>query len=346
MKLLLFTDVHWCCNSSIIQAKGERFSQRLENLIASMNWVNNTAIENNCDAMICLGDFFDRPHLNDEELTALKEVNWNNLPCYFLCGNHESSVKDLRYSSLKALESDNHMILDKPTALHNMLFLPYIKESELKSLEEYWNDVSLDKNIKRIVFSHNSIKGIQMGPVISKEGIEIEEIDSFCDIFLNGHLHNGLKFSKKGINLGNLTGQNFGEDALRYSHNAFIFDTETLQLTTIENPYAFNFYKFEINSDNDLNKLANIKNNSVISIKCKDSYFEKVKELLNNSKVLQSRILLSHDVQTIVDSEGVAQLLNTESISHLQKFIEFAKESLDNNEILFYELSKICENNE
>ena len=67
-----------------------------------------------------------------------------------------------------------------------------------------------------------------------------------------------------------LTGQNFTEDAFNHSHRVGILDTETLKMTFYENPYAYNFYKIEIDSERDLEKLNSLKTNSVVSIKCKD----------------------------------------------------------------------------
>lgn len=74
MKILLYTDVHVSEFSSIIRSMGEKYSTRLENLIASINWAEKIATENNCDEIICLGDFFDKPELNSSELTAMKEI--------------------------------------------------------------------------------------------------------------------------------------------------------------------------------------------------------------------------------------------------------------------------------
>ena len=74
-----------------------------------------------------------------------------------------------------------------------------------------------------------------MGPFISKTGFTIEDIENNCDLFINGHLHNGMKITNKIINLVNLTGQNFSEDALRYEHKIMILDTHTLEYKYIIN---------------------------------------------------------------------------------------------------------------
>lgn len=138
MKYLLYSDVHFCENSSSIQSRGQKYSTRLEYLIRSINWAEEQAIINNCDVVICLGDFFDRSDIKSEEATALQEINWVNLPHYFIVGNHEASNKSLTFNSVEVLRKINNFnIISEPTSLNNeILLLPYIKESELKSLKE------------------------------------------------------------------------------------------------------------------------------------------------------------------------------------------------------------------
>ena len=71
MKLLVIGDVHWSTYSSIVRGRGPHFSTRLENLIASMQFVEHIADKYKVDEEIFLGDFFDKPDLNAEEISAL-----------------------------------------------------------------------------------------------------------------------------------------------------------------------------------------------------------------------------------------------------------------------------------
>lgn len=343
MKILLFTDNHFCENSSIIRKFGTKYSLRIENQLESINWLERLAVEKECDEVICLGDFFDKPNLTDAELTAIRDIEWNNLPHYFLVGNHESSVNGLSTSSTKALENyaAKRYVISEPTIWkynndeNEICFLPYIIESDRKPISDYFGR----KLGSRIVLSHNDIKGIQMGPVESKTGFEIKDIESSCDLFLNGHLHNGTKFCKNGLNLGNLTGQNFGEDATRYNHNVLILDTETRKVEFIENPYAFNFYKLEINTKADLKVLNNLKNNSILSIKCRDVLVNEVKDILGSlTNVIESRIVITKDVlatDVVVDMSDF-------SVDHIAKFIECARNHYGNDPVLEAELAEIC----
>ena len=75
MKLCIFTDNHWTQSSSIIRKRENKYSQRLENQIQSLNWVVKVAKETCCDRILCLGDFFDKAVLNSEEMTALNELD-------------------------------------------------------------------------------------------------------------------------------------------------------------------------------------------------------------------------------------------------------------------------------
>lgn len=346
MKILLFSDNHYCKNSSIVRGRGKQFSSRIENQIKSLNWMEEIAIQKHCQMIICLGDFFDKSVLSDEELTGLKNINWNtDIPHFFIVGNHESSINNLKYNSTKALEQDNFNIIDEPSDIDIDLdfkkvtvhLLPYIIEDNRKPLYEYFQLADMSDAHQHIILSHNDINGIQMGAIVSKQGFDIPEIEQSCNLFINGHIHNGTKFCKNGYNLGNLTGQNFSENAFVYKHQIAILDLETSQLEFIENPYAFNFYKVEINNDDDFNILRGLKNNSLVSIKCKDYLVEELKQYLENSaNILNYKI-------TIVYSESTTESNYEDlTVDHLEKFVEFCKDKLGNLEIVNEELKELC----
>mgnify|MGYP002520697870 CR=1 FL=1 len=348
--ILVCGDVHFCQYSSILRERGIKYSKRLENILESINFVERTATEKNVDAIVYLGDFFDKPNLNDEELTALKEIKWSDISHYFIVGNHESSVNELLFNSTKTLEDINRHVIDNFKIMtkandsnFDFAFLPYCTEDCRVSISKLFNNKETNK---RIIFSHNDIKGIQMGPIISKQGYEIADIESNCDLFINGHIHNGSEVTKKIINLGNLTGQNFGEDAYKYSHNIMLLDEETLKYELIENPYAFNFYKIEINNEKDFTKLATLKSNAVVNIKCEQSLLQDVKKLVNEAKnIVASRILTYRELinrDNLENAEITAELV-LNAHDPLERFTEFIKNRLGNDEIVLEELSAIIE---
>ena len=339
MKVLIFTDNHFCETSSILRQFGTKYTLRLENQILSLNWVEKTAEKNSCEAVICAGDFFDKSTLTDQELTALRDIKWSKLPHYFLVGNHESSTHELNINSTKAVASKTRQVISEPTTIDygeaEICFLPYILESDRKPIAEYFTKPLK----KRVIISHNDLLNVQMGPAISKLGFDPKELEANADLIINGHLHNGQKITNKVINLGNLTGQNFSEDATRYSHNVMILDLDTLKYELIENPYAFNFYKIDINKEKDLDKLDYLKPNAVLSISCKDTLLDKCKTLLNNkSEVITSRIIVTRDLA----STGTDVDMSDFSVDYISKFITCAKSVCENSKILDEELTEIC----
>lgn len=344
MKVLIFTDNHFCENSSIIHSIGQKYSTRLENQLMTLNWLENLASEESCDAVFCAGDFFDKPNLTDTELTAVKDIKWNYLPHYFLVGNHESSVNGLRYNSTKALEGTNRQIISSPTSIMfnktEVCFLPYIIESDRKQIEEYFKP----KSTKRLILSHNDIYGIQMGPIMSKTGFHTDELEKNADLVVNGHLHNGQKISSKIVNLGNVTGQNFSEDAQRYLHNVMILDLDTLTYKLIENPYALNFYKIEIKSEYDFKTLETLKPNAVLSVNCNETCLDNCKKLLDQcviaNNVIAYRLIV---VRNSVAADAMSELSKVSfSVNHIAKFIDCARSNLASSKLLEEELAEVC----
>lgn len=337
MKLLLYTDTHWSETSSIVRGCGEKYSTRLENLIESINWAEAVGGKYDCDAIVCLGDFFDKPNLTAQEITALKEVEWLDIPHYFLVGNHDANINDLSYASTFIFNQFN--VISEPTSLiignAEILLLPYIVNDNRHSLHTYFSG---DKQ-KRIILSHNDIAGVNYGGFISTNGFKVDEILKECDLFINGHLHNSgfVDSTEKILNLGNLTGQNFTEDATKYDHYCAILDTDTLEIIFFINPYAFNFYKLSILTDIDLQKFDNLKDNAVLSISCSSNLVTKIREILTNcSNVVTYRL------QTIVDKDveqvDISSLVQTD---HLKQFSDYILSHMNNTSILNEELTNI-----
>lgn len=335
MRIVIYGDAHWCQYSSIIRKNGDKYSVRLHNLIDSINFVERLAEDNRCEAVVNLGDFFDRAELNAEEITALHEVNWYKGATHFnIIGNHEMGRNDLSTSSCDLFNLvDNSLVIEDECIFDvgncELAFLPYCLEDNRK-------EISLPaRNKKRILFSHNDIKGIQMGKFISTSGYSIEELESHCDICFNGHLHNGEKVSSKIIDVGNLTGQNFNEDAFKYSHGAYIIDTDTLEYKFYENPFSFNFYKLDFTNNN---YDVELKSNAICSIKCFSRDADFIKNWICGRNIIESRIVtqpeLTQEINSITDNE-------TFSVDHIQKFREYILNNFEKSDILLQELEEV-----
>ena len=351
MKICIYADPHWSRYSSILKNRKDKYSVRLDNLIQSVNWVQELAKNNHCDKILCLGDFFDRNNLLAEEIDALKEIKWANIPQTFLVGNHEIVSTSDSYSSTQLFTSMGFEVIGKNcieiTDDTLIAYIPYSTEENRESLSDCFDRVynhyeySFLPN-KKIIFSHNDIKGIQYGKYESKIGYDLTEIEDNCDLFINGHLHNAGVLNDKGtiINLGNLTGQNFNEDGFNYQHYACILDTETLQLDYYVNPYAIYFYKITIEDENDIYKLNSLNKNSVVEIRVIEHLINKVKEVLKNlDNIITYRTIVFASKNK--QQEDTAQT-NSFSIDYLDRLNDFCIDNIGNYDILKQELTEIC----
>lgn len=215
--------------------------------------------------------------------------------------------------------------------------LPYITEDNRQPLMSYLNALGYDSNQLNIVLSHNDIKGVQLGRIQSTVGFDKEEIEKSCNLFINGHLHNGVWVTKKALNLGNLTGLNFGENAFKYEHRVLLLDTDTRSLDFVENPYSLRFYQIDILTKEDLDQLDKLGSNSVVTFKYKeDLYTDLLERIKNTPNIIESRCCLLRD-----ENDVVVQVDRVEdfSIDHLQKFKEFVLANIGNDPVVQEELS-------
>ena len=220
-KFIFITDNHYCINSSVVSGrKSGRFSDRIENQIESLNWVNSFNLP-----VIHGGDFFNNSIITSEEQSSLSLVKPFVKDWVFLRGNHESAGE---FDLLGAL---GERVIRVPTEAQigrmKTLFLPFNStESDIKDKYD-------------LIIGHIGIEGVPFGA----KGFRFDVIDKACDFFLNGHLHNRVELGKNKWNTGSLTAQNFSDNCLDYRKGAVIVDTVNKTLEFVENPHAFNFFK-------------------------------------------------------------------------------------------------------
>lgn len=334
MKIGIVGDIHWSKYSSIIRTRGNRYSTRLENCLESVNWAEQQLKD--CDLVVYLGDFFDCDSLHAEELTALSQIKWNKVPHKFLVGNHELGLNNLMFSSAHVFDMANIYVVDMPTTVaysddFELCYLPYMLNSTESSITDYFGTTTG----KRIIFSHNDIKGIQLGKFVSTNGFDIKDIEDNCDLFINGHLHNATKVSDKIHNIGNLTGQNFSEDAFKYTHNIAVLDTDTMELENIKNPNAFNFFK--------ITEEQNIKDiifppHSVITAKVYSCDLEETTNFVNdNENIIAHRFIVVEKERKGTNTTNNVTL----TVNHLDEFRNFVMDKLGNSETVISELTEV-----
>lgn len=349
MKIVFYSDVHFSTYSSILRKRGMRYSVRLESCINSVGWAEDYAEQIGADLIVIGGDFFDRSDLTAEELTALKEVYFSQkLSHIVLIGNHEMKTRDRALTSAHLFQTlqgsfnviDSSYCLESSTS--NLVFIPYIDSSEIKPFSEY-----LPKNdLPTIVFSHNDIAGIQMGKYVSKEGFELRDIEDNCNLFINGHLHNGayLNDKKTLLNVGNLTGKDFGEDGFLHKHQIAIIDTDALTVELVDNPYAIYFYKLDLkekfSSEKLLKKLSECAEKCCLTIKVNSNDLQSVRQLVDIlPKVIDYRLIATNAQGATPCAIDVVPTFA--SIDHIQTFKTYIFTQLGDAELLQKELQEL-----
>lgn len=348
-KLLIYTDLHICTYSSILRGRGSKYSFRLENAIKTIEWINQIAKENQVDDIYNLGDLFDRPDLNAEEITALREMKLDNHK--FLVGNHEALSNDLFFNSTNVVKST---IYSKPEIVRygntQIVMLPYVTEGDRTSITSVLDNLNIKNEDKIVIFSHNDIKNMYYGNFLTTIGYDVSDIEANCDLFINGHIHNGSWVGKKILNLGSITGINFNNDASSWKPKAVILDTETLELKVIDNPYGVLFYKKEfLNSSSAIEfiqRIAEIKPNPVVvSIKCLEKDRDIIQEELDKYDFIYKRILIDYSKEA-----GSKELEDTCNIvidvDYFEKFRQFVKDKYGaedvNCKLMIEEINKVA----
>jgi len=342
-KYLLYSDVHFCSNSSIVRKRGERYSARLHNLIDSISWAEHLAESEKCDEVICLGDMFDRSDMTAEEITALQEVYFSKLPHTFLTGNHEANISSLEYSTAQIFKSMGAKVVTDVEVRNvtdgvDLYFIPYFINDVIGKFKDYM----LDNSKKKIVLSHNDIAGIQYGKFLSTSGFDVNEILDNCTLFINGHLHNSNVIKDRIFIAGNLSGLNFNENALYHKHYAYILtinDDNSVTLDPYINPYAYNFYKFVANTEQELEQLDSVGDNSIVSLSCLSKYADKAKEKLESmSNVIEYKLMTTfYGYEQIEETDFKVE-------DHMKQFIEYVQTKIDPSPILSEELTLLGSN--
>ena len=193
---------------------------------------------------------------------------------------------------------------------------------------------------RKKIFGHNDISGIRQGKFITTTGIDINSINNSkqCVLFIDGHLHNGY-IQNKLILPGNLTGQNFNEDANKFRHQIYILDItdNSVSYESFENPHAFNFYKLNFHNKEDLYKLDNLDNNSVVSIACTNELCGVIENVLKTRGVNKYKLYIIYNEEKEINTEQF------KIVNHISQFIEYAEKNLQPSKELTYELSKLGE---
>jgi len=295
-----------------------------------------TIKKNKIKHVIHLGDVFDvRRNIDFWSLNWAKQNIFDTLEsmgvtCDLMVGNHDAFYKNtLEINSLECLlmEYDNLRVYSQPTEVEvggtKIVYLPWICSDN----EEQTLDLIHSTNAE-VVMGHLELKGFAANPGWTCEhGYSSEMFDKF-KLVMSGHFH--TKSKKGNIQyLGNSYQMYWNDYNDRRGFH--IFDTETLKLTYIQNPYEM-FYKiFYDDSKNDyyetdFEKYRNTCIKLVVENKTDYTQFDYI---VNNLQDYVLDLKIIEDFSSDTEEDDDIELEHEDTLTILEKYVDEINVNLD-----------------
>lgn len=235
MKFALITDQHFMVRDSS-QYFRDNYTKFYENIFFP------TLIEQGVKTIVCLGDTFeDRKKMNILGLDHARKVyfdpaEFNNIEIITILGNHDVFYRntneinaldliDKAYRNVKVVHDTEVIEFDN----FKLGLVSWINKENYESRLEFIKNCDVD-----VLAGHFEISGFEMTKGNFCEGGMSQDIFKRFDEVWSGHFHIA---SKQGAirYLGNPSQTNKGD--VNYKRGFYIFDTDTRELTFIENTY-------------------------------------------------------------------------------------------------------------
>jgi hypothetical protein len=297
-----------------------------------------------------MGDAFDsRKSIDYQSLEWSKRVVFDSLKDYdvhMIIGNHDTYYKNTNsvnspglllqtYSNIRTYSGATEATIGGL----KILFLPWInQENQEKTLDQ------IKKSKAKVAMGHLELQGFRVNRnlIMEEHGLDSNIFSKFTKVF-SGHYHtrsdNGRIFY-----LGNPYEMYWTD--VNDTRGFHIFDTETLEHTSINNPYKlfYNIYyedtPYQMFDATDYeNKIVKV----IVRKKTKPKDFEKFIDKLYTVGVQDLKIVENFDIQESEDFEIDEE---ESTISILNRYIDEAEFEFDKNVIkgIFQDLYKqACE---
>jgi DNA repair exonuclease SbcCD nuclease subunit len=285
-----------------------------------------------------MGDTFDsRKGIDFGALTWAKNNYYDRLKemgitVHTIVGNHTAYYKntnDINAVDLLLREYDNVKIYSEATPIEvdglSVLLVPWInKENEEQTLE------MINKTRSPVCMGHLELVGFRVHRgYIMEHGTDASIFNKFEKVF-SGHYHTRSD-NGKIFYLGNPYEMYWND--CNDTRGFHIFDTETLEVTSIDNPYnIFRIIYFEDN-DHQLfdarpyeNKIVKV----VVKKKSDQVQFEKFLDKLYNANVAELKIVENFALQEASEFEAFE---SEDTLSILNRYIEEAEINLDRSRV-------------
>ncbi len=292
--------------------------------------------EHGVEAVIHMGDAFDsRKSIDYQSLEWSKRVVFDPLKKYdvhMIIGNHDTYYKntnEVNSPELLLQTYPNIKTYSQPTEVNvgglDILFLPWINQgNEELSLN------TIKKTSCRCAMGHLELQGFRVNrQIIMEHGLDSKLFEKFDHVF-SGHYHTRSSDGRISY-LGNPYEMYWTD--VNDTRGFHIFDTETLTLTPINNPYKlfYNIYYEDtnyklFNATEYENKIVKV----IVRKKSKPKDFEKFIDKLYTVGVQELKIIENFDVH---ESEEFDIDEEESTISILNRYIDESEFEFDKNVI-------------
>jgi DNA repair exonuclease SbcCD nuclease subunit len=327
MRVAIITDTHYGAR------KGSRYLHDYFELFYE-NVFFPALEEHGVEAVIHMGDAFDsRKSIDYQSLEWAKRVVFNPLKKYdvhMIIGNHDTYYKntnEVNSPELLLQTYPNIKTYSKPTEVNvgglDILFLPWINQGN-----EELSFNTIKTTSCRCAMGHLELQGFRVNrQIIMEHGLESKLFEKFERVF-SGHYHTRSTDGRISY-LGNPYEMYWTD--VNDTRGFHIFDTETLTLTPINNPYKlfYNIYYEDtnyklFNATEYENKIVKV----VVRKKSNPKDFEKFIDKLYTVGVQELKIVENFDIH---ESEEFEVDDDENTISILNRYIDESEFEFDKN---------------
>tara|TARA_B100001250_G_C19794662_1_gene788186 strand:+ start:213 stop:1253 length:1041 start_codon:yes stop_codon:yes gene_type:complete len=284
--------------------------------------------------IVDMGDTFDsRKGIDFSALSWAKDNYFDKLKDYTIhtiVGNHTAYYKntnDINAIDLLLREYDNIHVYSEATEIKidnlGIMLVPWINSENQKNTYK-----ALEKTKCPVTMGHLELNGFQVNAqVVMDHGTPANIFDKFERVF-SGHFH--TRSNQENIYyLGNPY-EMFWND-VGDTRGFHIFDTETLELTPINNPYSI-FYKIVYEDTNYQTFDAREYKDKIVKVvvrkKTDTKKFEKFVDKLYNSNVAELKIVENFDFNGWYADDFEA-FESEDTMSILNRYVEESDVKLD-----------------
>lgn len=333
MRIFIYSDLHISRTSSIMPLTSSinKYTYRQNMILELGKYLENIIDEQKPDLIINLGDTFDNHTITSYDIDIASKFfecfRMLNIPHIVLVGNHEMINQD--FNAIEILNNINNItVISEPSTANTNIMFPLSTEQNIKlAFLPYcdYRDI-LEFPEGDFLFSHQDIQGSCIrGDFKLPNGIDQNNLSKYKLVF-NGHIHKS-SIMKNIINVGSISTHSFSDDQENVP-KCYIFDTNTLDLTTYKPTCCPLFRKVEIKKNiSELYAFVDQLDKNykyILHITCPFELKDEIKSFIEqNEFVINSRISIIGSIKEVKEENKNNTINLSSNIDILQNFKDF-----------------------